>query len=196
MIKQFLSVVCFGLIAALVAPVQADITFGIDSSAVVSAGDSGTLVFYVTADSSAEQMTNVAGYAIGFTPSAFGGASLGDLTLGGGVSSIGGWTTTTTGVGGSLAYTAAGSPVMIGSRLDLFSVGYNVTGGSVGGFNLDITTVAMNDPDLFDDTGAGVGAQFGGVEAQLTYVPEPTSLGFLAGAAGLVALRRRRRKTA
>ncbi len=200
MIKKILSALCFGLIVALVAPVQADITFGIDATpSFVSSGTSGTLVFYVTA-TGADQSKQTGGAQVGYTPTAFGGASLGDLTLGNAMTPTGVFTSLTTStVGSSYGITASGGPFTIGSRLDLFSVAYSVTGGSTGGFNfniepLDIGGGSLINPVLFDPSGADLGATYAGNEGTITYgVPEPTSLGFLMGAAGLAALRRRRK---
>ena len=208
MIKKIISAFCFGLIVALVAPVQADVRFGIDAtpSLVPPGGASGSLVFYAQAtspDNPAAILANA--YSFQFDVTAFGGATASQLSFGAATPSQAGWTTI---FGGSAIIGASGNsntndPLALntnGNRLNLFVVPYTVAASVTNGmgFNLDIQPFSDASGNLFvptlQNSGAGnliTGSD--GIEATISAVPEPTSLGFLVGAAGLVALRRRRK---
>ena len=197
--------------SVVVQPASAEIAFSVSpSSSAIDQGSTGTIAFGVTAMGSDTSQT-IDAYRIGFTPTAFGGADLADITFSSptpiAASNLSNGFTANSGGGGTdpgsfFVFSSLDSgvgPQVLGSELLFFEIGYSIDGGAteLGGFNIDITNIASGNPAadvLISLSGATIPASSTGIEGTLAFtaIPEPGSAIILVSTSMLLVLRRRR----
>jgi len=202
MFKHIASFTAVALLFMATSTATADIFFEVESDTdPILAGGSGTLIVSVTADTAAEQALSFDAYQIGFSVTGFGDATVGDITINPAADLLGFSSNFFDLTGGNFGVIGSGAPAVdLSVTRDLFSIDFDVTGGSVGGFNIDVTSVTdpisnqVVTPDIFFSN-AGLDASFGASpEGRISFssVPEPASTLILLSASTILLLLRRR----
>jgi len=213
MSKKFLTLVLCALTMVWTANAAADIDFDVSSSAgIVAAGDAGSISFMLTNSGTADVETDTVGTV--FQVTAFGGADLNDLMIGG-VSAtapgVGGYAASNVGspyAASSLPFTDSGffsfsqssvTPVNLVAGAPstfLFSTDFSVVGGAteLGGFNINVVDTGNLFSTDVQRSGASVGVigNLGSTSLTFNAIPEPGSAALILALGGMLAVRRRR----